>query len=174
MFYSEDQQLDEKLTECIEQEGIRVLNNTQASRVNFVVDGCMETSVENIYLGGDARLDLATIPAVIFTDPQVSMLGLTEEQAKAEGTKTNSRDLDMENVPRALANFETDVFIKMVVEERSDRIIGAQILAHEGGEMIQNAALAIRDNMTVNNLADQLFPYLTMVLIVIACYIVSI
>ncbi|ABI73316.1 mercury(II) reductase [Shewanella frigidimarina] len=114
-------------------------------------------------IGGDAKLDLTTMPAVIFTDPQVATVGLTEVQAKAQDIETDSRVLGMENVPRALANFETDGFIKLVAEKKTGRIIGAQILAHEGGEIIQSAALAIRNRMTVTELADQLFPYLTMV-----------
>ena len=69
----------------------------------------------------------------------------------------------MEHVPRALANFETDGFIKLVTEADTGRLIGAHILAHEGGEMIQTAALAIKNRMTVEDLANQLFPYLTMV-----------
>jgi mercuric reductase len=113
--------------------------------------------------GGNAELDLSTMPAVIFTDPQVATGGLTEEQARKQNIKTDSRVLDMENVPRALANFETDGFIKLVTEKNTGRIIGAHILAHEGGEIIQSAALAIHNKMTVEDLANQLFPYLTMV-----------
>jgi len=113
--------------------------------------------------GGDAKLDLTTMPAVIFTDPQVATVGLTEEQAIKGGFDVISRVLDMENVPRALANFETDGFIKLVADSKSGLILGAQILAHEGGELIQSAALAISNNMTVEGLANQLFPYLTMV-----------
>ena len=113
--------------------------------------------------GGDATLDLSAMPAVIFTDPQVATVGLTEHQAHEKGMETNSRVLAMENVPRALANFETDGFIKLVAESGTGRIIGVQLFAHEGGEIIQSAALAIRNKMTVIELADQLFPYLTMV-----------
>lgn len=241
LLYREDPLLGEKLTECFEKEGIRVLTNTQANRVShdgeqFVLEtlsltagaGClrgdrllistgrhantarlkldaagvetdkngdiivnarMETSAPGIYAagdcanmpqfvyvaaaagsraginmtGGEARLDLSAMPAVIFTDPQVATVGLTEAQARAQDIETDSRVLAMENVPRALANFETDGFIKLVVERASGRLIGAQILAHEGGELIQSAALAIRNRMTVTDLADQLFPYLTMV-----------
>lgn len=93
----------------------------------------------------------------------MATVGLTEEQAKAQGIDINSRVLEMENVPRALANFETDGFIKLVAEKASGRLLGAQILAHEAGEIIQTAALAIHNQMTVTDLADQLFPYLTMV-----------
>ncbi|MDT8371877.1 MAG: mercury(II) reductase [Gammaproteobacteria bacterium] len=113
--------------------------------------------------GGETKLDLSTMPAVIFTDPQVATVGLTEDQAKAQDIETDSRVLSMENVPRALANFDTDGFIKLVVEKVSGRLIGAQILSHGGGELIQSAALAIHNRMTVTELADQLFPYLTMV-----------
>ncbi len=113
--------------------------------------------------GGDASLDLSTMPTVIFTDPQVATVGLTEDLARSQGICTISRVLPMKNVPRALANFQTDGFIKLVAEESTGILIGAQILAHEGGEIIQSAALAIHNKMTVQELAGQLFPYLTMV-----------
>ncbi|AMN49681.1 mercury(II) reductase [Psychrobacter sp. P2G3] len=236
LLYAEEPLLGERLTECFEREGIRVLNNTQASSVSYdgksfsldtnegvlsaerlliatgrhantaqlglenvgvaiqkngavIVNDKMETSTANIYavgdcsnmpqyvyvaaaagtkaginmMGGDARLDLSTMPAVIFTDPQVATVGLTETQALNAGFEVISRVLDMENVPRALVNFETDGFIKLVADKPTGKILGAQILAHEGGELIQSAALAIRNNMTVDDFAGQLFPYLTMV-----------
>ena len=84
----------------------------------------------------------------------MATVGLTEEQAKAQSIDTDSRVLDMENVPRALANFETNGFIKLVVEMATGRLIGAQILAHEGGELIQCAALANRNRMVVTDLAN--------------------
>ena len=155
----------------------------------IIVNNKMQTSVANVYAagdcsnmpqfvyvaaaagsraginmtGGDAELDLSTMPAVIFTDPQVATVGLTEKQAEDNGTNTLCRVLEMENVPRALANFETEGFIKLVAEECSGRLIGAQILSHDAGELIQTAALAIHNKMTVEQLANQLFPYLTMV-----------
>lgn len=113
--------------------------------------------------GGDATLDLSTMPAVIFTDPQVATVGLTEAQANVQGINTISRHLNLENVPRALANFDTQGFVKLVVNSDNQQLIGAQILAPEGGEMIQTAVLAIHNKMTVDGLAGQLFPYLTMV-----------
>jgi len=103
------------------------------------------------------------MPAVVFTDPQVATVGLSEAQAAALGIETNSRTLSLDNVPRALANFDTRGFIKLVAEQGSGRLLGAQVLAAEGGEIIQTAVLAIRNRMTVEELAGQLFPYLTMV-----------
>jgi len=112
--------------------------------------------------GGDAELDLSVVPAVVFTDPQVATVGLTESQAEGQGISSDARRIDLDNVPRALANFDTRGFIKLVAEARTGRLIGAQIVAHNGGEIIQTAALAIRNRMTVADLASELFPYLTL------------
>ncbi|MDO8775523.1 MAG: mercury(II) reductase [Burkholderiaceae bacterium] len=155
----------------------------------IVIDPGMRTSVEHIYAagdctdqpqfvyvaavagtraainmtGGDAALNLTAMPAVVFTDPQVATVGYSEAKAHHDGIETDSRTLTLDNVPRALANFDTRGFIKLVVEEGSGRLIGVQAVAPEAGELIQTAVLAIRNRMTVQELADQLFPYLTMV-----------
>lgn len=113
--------------------------------------------------GGDARLNLDTVPAVVFTEPQVATVGYSEAQAHQAGIETDSRTLTLDNVPRALVNFDTHGFIKLVAEAGSGRLIGVQAVAPEAGEIIQTAAIAIRARMTVQDLADQLFPYLTMV-----------
>lgn len=112
--------------------------------------------------GGDATLDLSVVPAVVFTDPQVATVGLSEAEAEKQGIASDSRILTLDNVPRALANFDTRGFIKLVAEKGSGRLLGAQVLAPEAGEIIQTAALAIRNRMTVTALAEQLFPYLTL------------
>ncbi len=113
--------------------------------------------------GGDATLDLTTMPSVVFTDPQVATVGLSEAEAHLRGIATDSRVLTLDHVPRALVNFDTRGVIKLVAETGSNRLLGVQAVAPEAGELIQSAALAIRARMTVQELADQLFPYLTMV-----------
>jgi mercuric reductase len=90
-------------------------------------------------------------------------VGYGEPEARDAGIETDSRMLSIENVPRALANFDTRGFIKLVAEAGSGRLIGVQVVAQEAGEVIQTAALAIRHQMTVQALANELFPYLTMV-----------
>lgn len=113
--------------------------------------------------GGAAELDLRTMPSVVFTDPQVATVGLSEQQATAQGIRTDSRVLDLEHVPRAQANFDSHGFIKLVAEADSQRLIGVQAVAANAGELIQTAVLAIHQRMTVEELAGLLFPYLTMV-----------
>ncbi len=114
-------------------------------------------------LGGNATLDLRSMPAVVFTDPQIATVGLSEAQAHLQGIETDSRTLTLDNVPRALVNFDTRGFIKIVAVAGTGRIIGVQAVAAEAGELVQTAALAIHHHMTVVDLASQLFPYLTMV-----------
>ena len=113
--------------------------------------------------GGDVALDLGSMPAVIFTDPQVASVGLDEAAAQRRGIATDSRRLSLDHLPRALANFDTRGFIKIVAEAGSGRILGVQAVADGAGELIQTAALAVHHGMTVAELAAQLFPYLTMV-----------
>ena len=169
--------------------GLENIEVNMISQGEIVVDAHMRSSLPNIFAAGDctslpqyvyvaaasgkiaarnmadheAALDLLAMPAVIFTDPQVATVGLTEQQATAQGLQVESRKLGLENVPRALANFDTTGFIKIVAEKETGRIVGVQILAAEASEMIQTAVLAIRHRMTVQSLTQELFPYLTMV-----------
>jgi len=113
--------------------------------------------------GGEAALDLRAMPAVIFTDPQVATVGLSERQAEARGLAAETRTLGLENVPRALANFDALGFIKLVANAASGELLGVQAVAANAGEVIQTAALAVHHRMTVGELAGMLFPYLTMV-----------
>lgn len=153
------------------------------------VDSRMRTSAANIYAAGDctrqpqfvyvaaaagakaainmtgghAELDLSAMPAVVFTDPQIATVGLTEAAAQALGMEVESRSLPLAHVPRARVNFDARGFIKMVAERGSGRLVGVQAVAADAGELIQSAALAVHAGMTVHDLAEQLFPYLTMV-----------
>ncbi len=113
--------------------------------------------------GGTAALDLSSLPRVIFTDPQVASVGYREQEAHHEDLRTDSRILSLDNMPRALVNFDTRGFIKMIAEADTGRLLGVHAVAPEAGELIQAAALAIHHRMTVHDLAGQIFPYLTMV-----------
>ncbi len=113
--------------------------------------------------GGEATLDLSAMPGVMFTDPQVATVGLTEAEALKQGFNVDTRVLELENVPRALVNFDTHGFIKMIAERDSGRLLGVQAVAAEAGELIQTAVMALRAGMTVEDIGNELFPYLTMV-----------
>ena len=120
-------------------------------------------AVENALNGDSRRYDAAAMPAVIFTDPQVAGVGLTEAGARQQGISVKTALLPLAHVPRAVAARDTRGLIKLVADAETDRLLGAHILAPEGGESIQTAALAIKHGMTAAELGETIFPYLTTV-----------
>jgi mercuric reductase len=77
--------------------------------------------------------------------------------------QTSPQSGGLEYVPRALAARDTRGLIKLVAEAGTKKLIGAHILAPEGADSIQTAALAIKAGMTVDELGATIFPYLTTV-----------
>jgi len=115
-------------------------------------------------LNGDGRrYDPTAMPAVVFTDPQVASVGLTEREARAAGLRVETSVLPLDQLPRALAARDTRGLIKLVAAAGSGKLLGAHILAPEGADSIQTAALAIKGGLTVAELAETIFPYLTTV-----------
>ncbi len=100
---------------------------------------------------------------VVFTDPQIVTVGLDESGARESAFRVDTRTFTLDNVPRALVNFDTRGYIKLVAEAETGRLLGVQAVASQAGELIQTAALTIRAQTTVHDLAGELFPYLTMV-----------
>jgi mercuric reductase len=117
----------------------------------------------NALNGNSLRYDATTMPAVTFTDPQVASVGLTEAAARAAGYQATTSMLPLAAVPRALAARDTRGLIKLVADTATDRLLGAHILAPEGCDSIQTAALAIKHGMTTKGLGETIFPYLTTV-----------
>jgi mercuric reductase len=105
--------------------------------------------------------DYRALPWVIFSDPQVAGVGMNEQEAARAGIEVDVATLDLKNVPRALAARDTRGFIKLIRRNNSDELIGARILAPEGGEQIMETALAIRHGIGVSDLASAFHPYLT-------------
>ncbi|MEQ1613001.1 MAG: mercury(II) reductase [Hyphomicrobiaceae bacterium] len=157
---------------------------------SIIVDDRLRTSVAGIYAAGDvtgrdqfvymaaygAKLaaknalnsnsliyDNSAMPEVVFTDPQVASVGLTEALAKASGHHIATSIISLDNVPRALAARDTRGLIKLVADAKTRKLLGAHILAPEGADSIQTAAMAIKFGMTVEDLGGTIFPYLTTV-----------
>ncbi|MBL4739645.1 MAG: mercury(II) reductase [Sneathiella sp.] len=120
-------------------------------------------AAENAIDDAGRRYDNSTMPAVVFTDPQVASVGYTETAATDAGYKVLTSVLPLEYVPRALAARDTRGLIKLVADADTKKILGAHILAPEGADSIQTAALAIANQMTYVELGDMVFPYLTTV-----------
>ncbi|HNP51288.1 MAG TPA: mercury(II) reductase [Nitrosomonas nitrosa] len=115
-------------------------------------------------LNGNAYVyDNTTMPAVVFTDPQVANVGLTEARAQARGLDVKTSVITLDNVPRFIASRETAGLIKLVADAQSDALLGAAIFAPEAGDIIQTVVMALKGNLTTRELGDTIFPYLTAV-----------
>ena len=120
-------------------------------------------AAENALNGDQRRYDASAMPEVTFTDPQVATVGVTEADARSQGIDVQTVTLSLDQVPRALAARDTRGLIKLVAERAGGRLLGAHILAPEGADSIQTAVLAIKHRLTVGDLAETIFPYLTTV-----------
>jgi len=120
-------------------------------------------AAENALNSDSKRYDATAMPSIVFTDPQVASVGLTEAQGRHAGFRVKSSVLPLDYVPRALAARDTRGLIKLVAEAGSGKLLGAHLLAPEGADSIQTAALAIKCGLTVQQLGEAIFPYLTTV-----------
>ncbi|MGP1394311.1 MAG: mercury(II) reductase [Inquilinaceae bacterium] len=115
-------------------------------------------------LNGDGLVyDNAAVPWVVFTDPQIAGVGLSEAAAGAAGYAVKVSTVPLDQVPRALAARDTRGLIKLVADAATDRLLGVQIMAPEGSDSIQTAVLALKHGMTAKALGETVFPYLTTV-----------
>lgn len=117
---------------------------------------------ENALGGAHRRVNHRVIPRAIFTDPQVGVVGLTDEEANASGIACTCNTIPLSVVPRAGAIRDTRGAIKMVLEAETRRVLGVSMVGADAGEVIQIAAMALRFNATADDLIDQLFVYPTM------------
>lgn len=117
---------------------------------------------ENAVGGANQKRDLRVVPGVTFTNPSIATVGLTEEQAKIEGYDVISSVLPLDAVPRALVNRETTGVFKLIADAQTRKILGSHIVAENAGDVIYAAVLAIKFNLTIEDLRGTLAPYLTM------------
>ncbi len=99
---------------------------------------------------------------MVFTDPQVAGVGLDEIQAQARGFPFEVSKLELKEMPRAIVSNDTRGFIKLIRNTETDKLIGARVVAPEGGDLIQQLSMAIKYGITVQDLADSFYPYLTL------------
>src|SRR3546814_19058215 len=97
-------------------------------------------AAKNALNGDNLRYDNSAMPAIVFSDPQVASVGLTEARAIAAGHEVRTSTLPLEAVPRALAARATRGLIKLVAACPTPKPLGAHILAPEGSGTIHTAA----------------------------------
>jgi pyruvate/2-oxoglutarate dehydrogenase complex dihydrolipoamide dehydrogenase (E3) component len=111
--------------------------------------------------GGNRRTDDRLIPYVMFTDPPLARVGLSEGEAQRKGIPVRIGKLPMSNVLRTEATDETEGFMKVVVSANDDRILGFTMIGSEAGEVMAAIQTAMLAELPYTKLRDAVIAHLT-------------
>ena len=113
-------------------------------------DGC---AVAELIAGKAGHVNYNTVPGVVYTKPEVAMVGQTEEELKEAGIPYKSGKFNFTANSRAKANHETDGFIKILAHAETDEILGAHMIGPMVGEMIQEMCVAMEFRAAAEDIA---------------------
>ena len=98
--------------------------------------------------GKPVRVDHRDVPTAVFSEPEVGVIGLTEAQACEQFDKVDIYKTSFRPMKATLAGRDTRMFMKLVVDGTTDRVIGAHIVGPDAGEMIQLIGIAVKMKAT--------------------------
>ena len=119
-----------------------------------------EVAVNHI-LGIEDKMEYNAIPGIVYTNPEVSSVGLTEEQAQAQGIEYRLSKMPMTFSGRFVAENEGQMGLCKILADTNDRILGVHMLGNSSSEFICAACMAITNGLTVNDLRRTVFPHPT-------------
>jgi pyruvate/2-oxoglutarate dehydrogenase complex dihydrolipoamide dehydrogenase (E3) component len=114
---------------------------------------------DNLLRGGQATTRGRLVPYTVYIDPQLGRIGLTEQEARAQGRSIHIAKIPMTWVARALEMGEPRGFIKAVVDAQTRQILGAAVLAVEGGEIMSMLEIAMMGKLPYTALEDGIFAH---------------
>ncbi len=117
-------------------------------------------AAENI-AGKNVEVNEAGIPSAIFTDPEIAFAGLTASEAEKQGIKPKVGKFSFSALGRAVLEDEIDGFVRVVVDSETGVVIGCQMVGAHVSELVAEAALAIRNKLTVEQFAKSIRPHPT-------------
>ncbi|MGV3608419.1 MAG: dihydrolipoyl dehydrogenase [Planctomycetaceae bacterium] len=115
-----------------------------------------------VVLGKPVTFDKIAIPAVVFTDPELAWVGLTEDQAKKEGRNVEVAIYPWAASGRAQALGRTEGLTKWIIDPDTERVLGCGIVGPGAGELISEAALAMEMGCEVRDLSETIHPHPTL------------
>ena len=157
--------------------GIKVDDNLQTSAPNIlaigdVIGGYLFTHVAAYQAGvavrnalvpvGKKKVDYRVVPWCTFTDPEAARVGLTPDEAEKQHKQLRIVKFPWADIDRAQAEGETVGFIKLVLAGKKDEIVGAHMVGARAGEMLGEMALAMQNNLTLNDILNTIHAYPTM------------
>ena len=110
-------------------------------------------AVAEIISGQAGHVNYEVIPAVIYTSPEVAMVGKTEEQLKKENINYKVGKFPFLANSRAKVNNETDGFVKIIADEKTDKVLGVSIISSVAGTMIAELAVAMEFGASAEDIA---------------------
>ncbi len=119
--------------------------------------------VAEVIAGHKAAMDVRTIPAVVFTDPEIASTGLTEDEAKAKGhTKLKIGKFPFAALGRALAINDSEGFVKVIGDGVTGELLGMHIVGGGASDLISEAALGIEMGAVIDDLRLTVHPHPTL------------
>lgn len=115
----------------------------------------------NLLEGNHQSPSYKVMPTVVFTLPKLASVGMSEEQAQQKGHKVKIRKIDISGWYTYKRTNEKHAMVKVIIDEDSDRILGAHLIGQEADELINHFATAIQFNLTTHDLKQMIFAYPT-------------
>jgi len=115
-----------------------------------------------VIAGHKSARDYRGMPAVVFTDPEIATVGLTETEAKSQGKKVKIGKFPFSASGRAMAVSETDGFIKVIIDEEDNQLLGVAIVGPEASDLISESALALEMCAFAEDVALTVHPHPTL------------
>lgn len=113
-------------------------------------------------LGGSAAMDYTAVPGCIFTDPEIAVVGLTEQEAVAAGRKVKVGRFNFASIGKAVAMAKADGMAKIVADADSGAVIGMHICGPHASDLIMEGVVAVNKGLTVDELKHIIHPHPTL------------
>lgn len=120
-----------------------------------------KVAATNALLKFPIKIDRKHVPWVTYTDPELGHVGASEKQLDQEGVSYETYRFPFSKIDRAVTESEGEGLIKVYAKKWNGKILGASIVGANAGEMISEYAVAMKNGVTLRNLADTIHPYPT-------------
>jgi pyruvate/2-oxoglutarate dehydrogenase complex dihydrolipoamide dehydrogenase (E3) component len=130
-------------------------------KFTHAADAAARIVIQNALFLGKKKLTTLTMPWCTYTDPEIAHVGMYETEAQAKGMDVDTYFIPLSTVDRAIADGETEGFVKVHVKKDTDKILGATIVARHAGDMISEITLAMVGNLGLKTLSTVIHPYPT-------------